>query len=73
MKVPDITLEDLPADKANCGNCTRKGGSCPRKQVNKNQHNGYIFRNGEVVGMICGCPNYTGSYQQSFRQFNFDL
>lgn len=58
------SIEDLPRDKANCGNCTRKGGSCPRSRNDKTQHNGLFYRNGEVVGMIAGCPNYTGPFER---------
>ena len=61
MKVPPIQLEDFPADKANCGNCTRMGGACPRQKSNKRQHNGNLYGfNGEVAGVIYCCPNYTG-------------
>ena len=55
--------KNFPADKANCGNCTRKGGSCPRQKSNKRQHNGNLYGfNGEVSGVIYCCPNYTGKY-----------
>ena len=63
MNVPPLRLEDFPADNANCGNCTRKGGSCPRQKSNKRQHNGNLYGfNGEVSGVIYCCPNYTGKY-----------
>lgn len=62
MKITPLALEDFPADKANCGNCTRKGGFCPRQKSNKRQHNGNIYSfNGEVAGVIYRCPNYTGT------------
>ena len=64
MKISTITLEDFKDDKANCGNCTRKGGACPRNKSNKQIHNGNIFGfNGEVVGIIYCCPNYTGAFK----------
>ena len=63
MKVPPIQLEDFHADKANCGNCTRRGGACPRQKSNKRQHNGNLYGfNGEISGVIYCCPNYTGKY-----------
>ena len=31
MNVPPLRLEDFHADNANCGNCTRNGGSCLAK------------------------------------------
>lgn len=66
MYIPTITLEDLPSDKANCGNCTRKLGVCLRTHSNKRQHNGYFYdSNGEVVGMITKCPNYTGPFDST--------
>ena len=60
MKV-DITLDDFPQDRANCGNCTRKGGACVRSKNNKTQHNGNLYGfNSEVTGVIYRCVNYTG-------------
>ncbi len=65
MKIPIPTLEDFPSDRANCGNCTRKGGSCPRSKNNKQQHNGLLYGlNGEVSGIIYRCLNYTGPFQK---------
>lgn len=59
-----ITLDDLPQDRANCGNCTRKGGACARSVNNKTQHNGYLYGiGGEPTGIIYCCPNYTGRYK----------
>lgn len=56
-----ITLEDFSSDKPNCGNCTRKGGSCPRAKINKQVHNGNIYGfNGDVAGVIYRCANYSG-------------
>lgn len=44
------TIDDFPHDRANCGNCTRKGGACPRNKSNK-QHNGLLFGyNKEIAG-----------------------
>ena len=58
------TLEDFPSDRPNCGNCTRKGGACPRSMNNKNQHNGLLYSfNKEVKGIIYCCPNYTGPFE----------
>lgn len=64
MKIPIPTLDDFPSDKANCGNCTRQGGGCPRNRNNKNkQHNGLLYGyDAEVTGIIYKCPNYTGVY-----------
>ena len=57
------TIEDFPSDKANCGNCTRKGGVCPRSQ--KRFPNGYIMNSltGEISGIIYCCPHYTGRFK----------
>ena len=54
------TIEDFPSDRANCGNCTRKGGSCARSE--KQYPNGYVkdSQTGEISGIIYCCPNYTG-------------
>lgn len=58
------TLEDFPANKPNCGNCSRKGGICYRTKSNKTMHNGLIFGvGGDVTGIIYCCPHYTGYYQ----------
>lgn len=56
------TLEDLPHDKKNCGNCTRRGGACARTQ--KQYPNGYIKNSstGEIGGMIACCQHYTGPF-----------
>ena len=65
MKVPIPTLEDFPVDRANCGNCTRKGGYCPRNKSNKQQHNGLLYGfNKEVTGIIYRCINYTGAFKK---------
>ena len=57
------TLEDFPHDKANCGNCTRKGGGCARRE--KQFPNGYIKNSltGEIGGIIYSCPHYTGPFK----------
>lgn len=55
-----LTIEDLPHNKPNCGNCTRQGASCPRRE--KRFPNGYVkSHTGEIGGIICGCQHYTGS------------
>lgn len=65
------TLDDFPIDRKNCGNCTRKGVSCPRTKSDKTIHNGYLFNTcGEVSGIIYCCPHYTGIYEQP--HFIFD-
>jgi len=63
MKV-ELTLEDFPSDKKNCGNCTRKAGVCPRRK--KSNQNGYVMNSvtGEVGGIIYCCPNYTGHFEK---------
>ncbi len=62
MKV-DITLEDFPNDRANCGNCTRRGGACARTKNDKRVHNGCLYGiGGEVTGVIYRCPHYTGAF-----------
>ena len=55
-----LTLEDFPEDKPHCGNCTRKGGVCPRSE--KKYPNGYVKSSvtGDIAGIIYRCPNYTG-------------
>lgn len=60
------TLEDLPTNKANCATCTRKRGGCARsKDIKCLQHNGLLYSlNGDVVGMIAGCVNYTGKFKK---------
>ena len=63
-----LTLEDFPQDRANCGNCTRKGGACARSKSDKTIHNGNIFgKNGEVSGVIYKCVHYTGKYAKEDR------
>ena len=62
-----LTLEDLPQDRANCGNCTRKGGSCARTKSDKTIHNGNIYNHGEVSGVIYKCVHYTGKYAKEDR------
>lgn len=59
-----LTIEDFPADKKNCGNCTRKDGVCPRKS--KQNPNGYVMNSvtGEIGGIIYCCPNYTGKFEE---------
>ena len=53
MKMPIPTIEDFPADRANCGTCTRKGSYCPRSKKNKQQHNGLLYGFGnQVTGII---------------------
>lgn len=58
------TIEDFPADKKNCGNCTRKAGVCPRRK--KENPNGYVMNSvtGEIGGIIYRCPNYTGQFEE---------
>ena len=57
------TIDDFPSDRPNCGNCTRKGGACPRTKSNKQQHNGLLFGyKKEIAGIIYCCPNYTGQF-----------
>lgn len=57
------TIEDFPADKANCGNCTRKGGACARSE--KRYPNGYLKNSltREIGGIIYCCQNYTGRFK----------
>jgi len=65
MKIPIPTIEDFPADRANCGNCTRKAGVCPRSKNNKQQHNGLLYGFGnQVTGIIYRCVNYTGPFKK---------
>lgn len=64
MKIPIPTIDDFPSDRANCGNCTRKGGVCARSK-SKQRHNGLLMGYaGEVTGIIYCCPSYTGPYQK---------
>lgn len=57
-----MTIEDFPGDKANCGNCTRKGGACARNE--KRYPNGYIkSMTGGIGGIIYKCVNYTGRFK----------
>lgn len=58
-----ITLEDFPQDRANCGNCTRNGGACARSKNDKTIHNGNIYNNGEACGVIYKCVHYTGRFE----------
>lgn len=58
-----ITLDDFPQDRANCGNCTRKGGACARSKSDKTIHNGNIYNHGEVSGVIYKCIHYTGRFE----------
>lgn len=58
-----ITLEDFPQDRANCGNCTRNGGACARSKGDKTIHNGNIYGHGEVCGVIYKCVHYTGRFE----------
>ena len=55
MKV-QLTIEDFPDDRKNCGNCTRKAGICPRRK--KSNPNGYVMNSvtGEVIGNIYDNP-----------------
>ena len=65
MKMPIPTIEDFPADRANCGTCTRKGNYCPRSKKNKQQHNGLLYGFGnQVTGIIYRCMNYTGPFKK---------
>lgn len=59
-----ITLEDLPHDKANCGNCTRQGAGCARRE--KRFPNGYVVSEvtKQISGTIAGCPHYTGPFKK---------
>ena len=54
------TIDDFPADKPNCGNCTRKGGACARSE--KRYPNGYVKSSvtGEISGIIYRCAHWTG-------------
>ena len=54
------TMDDLPRDKANCGNCEYRGADCPRRE--KRFPNGYVMNRctGEVGGIITGCTKYEG-------------
>jgi hypothetical protein len=58
-----MTIEDFPNDKANCGNCTRRGAACPRRE--KRHPNGYVKNSltGEIGGIIYCCPEYTGNFE----------
>lgn len=67
MKAPVPTLSDFPADRPNCGNCTQSRALCPRAKSNKQIHNGLIYRNGEVQGIIYRCLHYKGKYD-GFRR-----
>ena len=64
MKVDWESYEECPTNRASCINCTREGGGCARNsQVNRQQRNGMYYRNGEVVGIIVCCRNYTGPFK----------
>lgn len=63
MNIKYDSWEECAKDKASCLNCTHEGGGCARNsQVNRQQRNGMYYRNGEVVGIIVCCMNYTGPY-----------
>ena len=68
-----LTMDDFPSDKKNCGNCTRRGGACPRNE--KRHPNGYVMNQGtkEVGGVIYCCPNYTGRFENKNVQLKLDL
>ena len=72
MNAP-LTIDDFPSDRKNCGNCTRKGGACPRNS--KRHPNGYVMNSvtGEVGGVIYRCPNYTGSFENKNVQLKLEL
>ena len=63
MNIPIPTLDDFPTDRANCGNCKQSRSICPRAKSNNTQHNGLIYRNSEVQGIIYLCPNYKGPFK----------
>ena len=62
-----LTTEDyldmIPNDRASCANCTHRGGYCARSSKRKDIHNGCIYRNGEIVGVISRCGGYTGKFK----------
>ena len=68
-----LTMEDFPADRKNCWNCTRNGGACPRNE--KKHPNGYVMNSvtGEVGGVIYCCTNYTGRFENKNVQLKLDL
>ena len=68
-----LTMDDFPSDRKNCGNCTRKGGACPRNE--KRHPNGYVMNQGtkEVGGVIYCCPNYTGRFENKNVQLKLEL
>lgn len=58
------TIDDLPTNKANCLTCTRKSVLCWRRRHTKSNPNDYLKSpNGEIGGMVCWCPHYTGEYE----------
>lgn len=63
MNIPIPALGDFPADKPNCGNCKQSRAICPRAKLNKQIHNGLIYRHGEVQAIIYRCPHYEGPYK----------
>lgn len=68
-----LTMYDFPSGKKNCGNCTRKGGVCPRNS--KRHPNGYVMNSvtGEISGVIYRCSNYTGRFENKNVQLKLEL
>lgn len=67
-----ITMDDFPADRKNCGNCTRNGGACPRGE--KRFPNGYVLTGTrEIGGVIYCCQNYTGRFESKNVQLKLEL
>ncbi len=68
-----LTMDDFRTDRKNCGNCTRKGGACPRND--KRNPNGYVMNSVtcEVGGVIYCCPNYTGRFENKNVQLKLEL
>lgn len=53
------TLDDMPSDKPNCGNCTYRGAGCARarKDLKDGVRNSCT---GNIDGYVYRCVNYQG-------------
>lgn len=58
-----ITIDDFPADKPNCGNCTYRGAGCARAK--KAHPNGMVKNSctGNYDGVIYLCTFYEGKFK----------
>ena len=61
----NLTIDDLPNDRASCANCTYNGPMCERKK--KQFPDGHVKNSvtGQIAGIISLCVNYKGRFDLS--------